>query len=351
MKNQYRLGLISQSLVVNEMRSPIWHRHLPVYPPTNPLIKEYIFEENFGSHTFRESADDYLKRLGYKTENRAKLLVTSDIVISLKPTDEWEQMRPQSVLVGWFNHLQVLPQTLKRVHCVDLEKIHIFADGKEQKLLYKNAYVAGECGVAQTIEGLRVVDPSSPAIAQGKLAVVLGYGNIGRGATRELLNQGIERVVVFTQRQPIDVQGKLDGVEYRQMEYDSNNTHEVNAEGFKQPLIDSILMHADIVVNAKIPTESYPKWTFIPQDEIHKLKLDMVFIDPVHRKGHGADFVQTTSLDKPLKKIYQAQHSIWFNGCNAMPSYRADYASTVISKALLNNLDTIIDVIKARDIL
>ena len=260
-------------------------------------------------------------------------------------------MRPQSVLVGWFNHLQVSPQALEHIHCIDLEEIYIFADGKEQKLLYKNAYVAGECGVAQTIESLREIDPSSPAIERGTLAVVLGYGNLGRGATRELLNQGIERVVVFTQRQPVDVKGKLDGVEYRQMEYGSDNTYEVNAEGLRQPLIDSILMHADVVVNAKIPSKSCPKWTFIPESEFHKLKMDMVFIDPVHREGHAADFVQLTSLDKPLKKICKAQHSIWFNGCNAMPSYRADYASAVISKALLNNLDIIIDVMKDRGVL
>ncbi|NET08984.1 MAG: hypothetical protein F6K16_30640 [Symploca sp. SIO2B6] len=348
MKKQYSLGVISQSRAVSEMRSPIWHRHLPVHTPNNPLIKEYIFEKNFGSHTFQESADDYLVSLGYKTAHRSELLASSDIVISLKPIDEWEYMRPQSILIGWFNHLKSPPQPSRYIHFIDLEDIKIFADGREQKLLYKNAYVAGECGVAQTIQHLRGIDSSSPAVTEGKLAVVIGYGNLGRGATRELINQGIEKIVVFTQRQSTALKGKLAGVEYRQMEYADGNTYEVNSDGSKEPLVSSILAQADIVVNAKIPSKTHPKWTFIPDNEFHKLKLNMVFIDPVHRNGHGADFVQVTSLEQPLKKICRSGHSIWFNGCNAMPSYNADYASSVISEALLSNLDTLIDVIKDR---
>jgi alanine dehydrogenase len=345
MKRQYSLGFISQSQLAKEMRSPLWYKHLTEENLKNSLIKEYIFEQYFGSHTFPESADDYLIELGCKVVDRFSLLNLSDIVISLKPTDEWEYMRSGSTLVGWLNHLKSLPKNLKKVNFLDLEDINIWAEGRQQKLLYRNAYVAGECGVAQTLEELRRLDSSSPAITEGKLAVVLGYGNIGRGATMELLRQGIEKIVVFTQRKPSEINDKLQAVEYRQMKYGYDNTYEVICEELKRPLIDGILARADIIVNAKIPSHCQPKWTFVAEDGFNKLKLNMAFIDPVHKAGHGASFTHITQLVEPLKLIWKSNHSIWYNGCNAMPSYRPAYASYMISQALLGNLDSLLEAV------
>ncbi|NEO88073.1 MAG: hypothetical protein F6J87_28025 [Spirulina sp. SIO3F2] len=343
MKEKYYLGFISQSHMVNEMRSPIWHKHLPVYTPDHPVIKEYIFEQSFGSHTFKGAADNQLKQLGYKVKSRLELLSLCDIVISLKPTDEWKYMQPNSTLVGWFNHLNHPLNESRNINFLDLENIRIFDDGRYQKLLYKNAYVAGRCGVSQTLDKLSEFEPSSPAITQRKLAVVLGYGNIGKGAARELLRQGIEKVIVFTQRPPTEVSDKLDLIEYRQMQYSNDDIYEISDQGLKQPLIDCILREADIIVNAKIPSNDCPKWRFVPENKFFQLKSNMAFIDPIHRKGHGADFVEVTSFGEPLKKICKATHSIWFNGCNSMPNYQADYASYVISEALLKNFDTIVE--------
>lgn len=106
---------------------------------------------------------------------------------------------------------------------------------------------------------------------------------------------------------------------------------------------------ADIIVNATIPSNSKQKWTFIPEDKFNQLKLNMAFIDPIHKPGHGANFTHVTELSKPLKLIHQSNHSIWYNGCSAMPNYRPSYASYVISKALLDNLDSIFDAIKEKD--
>ncbi|MEO1375093.1 MAG: hypothetical protein AAFW70_12390 [Cyanobacteria bacterium J06635_10] len=222
-------------------------------------------------------------------------------------------MKPGSTLVGWFNHLKFPPQNSTNIKFLDLEKVTILAEARKQKLLYRNASVAGECGVAQTLASLEHLDPSSPAIArQARLAVVLGYGNLGRSATTELLRQGVERIVVFTQRQPVDVRDKLNGVVYRQMEYSFSNTYELFSEGLRLPLIDSILSQADIIVNATLPSKLQGEWTFIPADSFNKLKLNMAFIDPVHKPYHGADFTHVTQLVEPLKRICKSNHSIWW---------------------------------------
>ncbi|MDJ0511027.1 MAG: hypothetical protein QNJ64_17490 [Crocosphaera sp.] len=346
MSKQYALGFVSRSKLSKEMRSPIWYEHLTSESLNNPLIKEYIFEENFGSHTFQTAADDCLIELGCKVVDRLTLLSLSDIVVSLKPTDEWQYMRPGSTLIGWFNHLAFVPKNSTDINFLDLEDIKIVVEGKPQKLLYRNASVAGECGVVQSLERLKECDPFSPAIKQGKLAVVLGYGNVGMGATMELLRQGIEKIIVFSQRPYSEIKDKLEGVEYRQMQYTPTNTYEIALDNLKLPLIDSILPQADIIVNATIPSHSQPKWTFIPEDKFNQLKLNMIFIDPVHKSGHGANFTHVTELSNPLKLIKKSNHSIWYNGCNAMPNSRPAYASYIISKALLNHLDSIIELLE-----
>lgn len=347
MAKRYSLGFISRSKCEQEMRSPIWWEHLTTEKLNHPLIKEYIFEREFGIHTFGESADTDLIRLGCKVVDRISLLRLSDIVISLKPKDEWQYMKPGSTLVGWFNHLKSPPQNSTNIKFLDLEKVKILAETRKQKLLYRNASVAGECGIVQTLAELEHLDPSSPAIArEGRLAVVLGYGNLGKGATRELLRQGVEKVIVFTQRQPIDVRDKFNGVEYRQMEYSFSNTYELFSQGLRLPLIDSILSQADIIVNATLPSKFQEKWTFIPEDGFNKLKLNMAFIDPVHKPHHGADFTHVTQLVEPLKRICKSNHSIWYNGCNAMPSYRPAYASYIISQDLLGYLDNLLNAVR-----
>lgn len=234
---------------------------------------------------------------------------------------------------------------------MDLEDITIWSEGRPQKLLYKNAYITGECSVIQTLEELKKIAPFSPAIKQRRLAVVIGYGNVGLGATKELLRQKFDKIIVFTKRQSSTVTHKLKGVEYRQMECDSSNTYEVIDGNLKQPLIDNILPQADLIVNATTTSNSKADWILIPDDKFGQLKSNMVFIDPIHQPSHGASFTQTTDLFQPLKLIKKANNSIWYNGCNAIPNYRYDYASVIISQALLSNLDTILNSIKTEVLL
>ncbi|MEM7725553.1 MAG: hypothetical protein AAF208_04185 [Cyanobacteria bacterium P01_A01_bin.45] len=343
MTNQYSLGFISKSQHFQEMRSPIYWKHLTKEKLKHPLIKEYIFENEFGYHTFKKSADTHLVQLGYQVLERTKLLNSSDIVISLKPTNEWEYMRPGATLVGWFSHLKPSLQNSINIHLFDISKAKVWIEGRQQKLLYKNAYFAGKCGVIQTFKELQRYSYSSPAIAQEeRLAVVLGYGNLGRGATTELLKQGVEKVIVFTERQPINVKSKVKNVEYRQMRYDTNNTYEILPGGSREALIDGILTQADIIVNATVAADFESKWTFIPENKFNQLKLNMAFIDPVHKPGHGAYFTGTTQFQKPLKQIKKLNHFIWYNGCNAMPNYQPYEASNIISRALLSHWDELL---------
>ncbi|MEC4813942.1 MAG: hypothetical protein SAK29_11815, partial [Scytonema sp. PMC 1069.18] len=123
MNKQYSLGFVSRSKLPQEMRSPIWYEHLTSETLKNSSIKEYIFEQNFGSHTFQTAADNCLIQLGCKVVDRLTLLSSSDIVISLKPTDEWNYMRPGSTLIGWFNHLPFIPKNSKNINFLDLEDI------------------------------------------------------------------------------------------------------------------------------------------------------------------------------------------------------------------------------------
>ena len=283
--------------------------------------------------------------------DRDQLLEACDIVVSLKPKDEWKKMRPNSVLVGWFNHLGSNLHNPHNVTLLDLEDITTFVDGRDQKILWENARVAGECGVHQTLDRLTLMAPSSPAISHQQLAVVFGYGNLGRGAVLALLKRGIQRIVVFTQRPPTEVQGRLPGVEYRQMEHHGADTLEVLADGSKRSLMDDLLPQADIIVNAKKPSRHLSKWVFVPEDRFAQLKPGMAFIDPVHIDGNGANFVHTTSLEEPLKKISRAGRTIWFNGCNAMPSHDPAYASSVISQALIREFDTVMAAVLDRMLL
>ena len=82
---------------------------------------------------------------------RDQLLETCDIVVSLKPKDEWKKMRPNSVLVGWFNHLGSNLHNPHNVTLLDLEDITTFVDGRDQKILWENARVAGELNISNHI--------------------------------------------------------------------------------------------------------------------------------------------------------------------------------------------------------
>lgn len=346
-QKKYSLGFISHSPSNRERRVPIWWEHLTFNKLNHPLVKGYIFEENFGFSAFQESADAHLARLGCKVVDRLGVLNLSDIVISLKPEDEWLYMKPGSILVGWFNHLESLPQHPSEVRFLSFEDIEIIVEGQLQKLLYNNAYVAGECGVAQTLDILREIAPLSPAVSpRKKLAVVLGYGNLGQGAVAELIRQDIEQVIVFTQRQPITIENKFVSVDYRQMIYGSDNTYACDAKGLISSLITEILCDADIIVNATLPSFKQPSWKFIPWNDFGQLKCGMAYIDPVHKVGHGASFAQTTQLTEAVKQIYQLNHYIWYNGCNAMPSYRPAYASFVISQAITTYLDDLLNAVE-----
>ena len=347
MPNKYVLGFISHSLSSGERRVPMWIDHLTSNLLNHPLIEGYIFEENFGSSAFHKSADARLIELGCKVVDRLSVLRQSDIVISLKPQDEWLYMKPGSTLLGWFSHLDNIPEQTSGVRLLSFEDILINVEGRQQKLLYKNAFAAGECGVNQTLEILGKLDPLSPAIADNqKLAVVLGYGNLGQGAVSELIRQGIEKVIVFTQRPPSQIENKLPGVDYRQMIYSPDNTYAFDRPGLMSPLITNILHDADIIVNSTLPSLKQPRWTFVPTNDFDKLKPGMAYIDPVHQAGHGINFAHTTTLPQAVKKISNLGHSIWYNGCNAMPSYRPAHASFVISQAIMNHLDDLLHAVE-----
>lgn len=353
MQQQYSIGFISHSRTQGEQRIPIWWEHLNSRHLNHPCVQEYLFEKNFfeknfGLPIFRELVSDRLTQLGCQVVDRLDVLRLSDIVISLKPQDEWLYMKPNSTLIGWFSHLEFTPQPPPNVRLLNFEDIQINIQGKSQKILYENAYVAGECGVAQTLEILRKIAPGSPAVSsQPRLAVVLGYGNLGQGALAELVRQGIEKIIVFTQRSPQIVKNKLKDVVYRQMIHGLDNTYAANSQNSISPLMENILIDADIIVNATIPSSQQPMWTFIPWQKFSQLKRDMAYIDPVHRVGHGASFAHTTHLTEPVKQIHQLNHSIWYNGCNAMPSYRPTHASFVISQAITTYFDDLLQAVAA----
>jgi hypothetical protein len=347
MQQKYVIGVIGHSLSKGERRVPIWWEHLTCHHLHHPLIQNFIFEKNFGQNIFQKNVDHCLTQLGCKVTDRLDVLRLSDIVISLKPQNEWLYMKSNSTLVGWFNHLEFKPNCSSGIRLLNFEDIQINVQGKSQKILYENAHVAGECGVAQTLELLSQIDPESPAISnRRRLAVVLGYGNLGKGAVKELLRQGIEKIIVFTQRSPLVLENKLKSVNYQQMIYGIENTYVNNYDDSNNSLIDEVLGNSDIIVNAKIPSPEQPKWTFIPWLKFRQLKRNMAYIDPVHQIGHGAGFAQTTPLSSPVKRINQFSHSIWYNGCNAMPSYRPVHASFVISQAITSYFDDFLTAIK-----
>lgn len=48
MKKQFRLGFISQSQAVNEMRSPIWHQQIGQGDLKHPLINAFFLNKTSG---------------------------------------------------------------------------------------------------------------------------------------------------------------------------------------------------------------------------------------------------------------------------------------------------------------
>ena len=343
MERKYSVGFIGHSLSNGEKRVPIWWEHLTPEVLKHPLLEEYIFEESFGSSAFREVTDESLKRLGCKVLSRMDLLSLSDIVVSLKPVDEWLYMKPGSILAGWFSHIQIPQDNALGIRFLNFEDIKILADGRSQKLLYKNAYVAGECGVAQTLDILKEIAPDSPAVSsENRVSVVFGYGNLGEGAVDELKRQDVERIIVFTQRNPSQIRNKFPGVEYRQIDFHSASLLLDEPESTRTSSISAVLSEADIIVNATLPSAVRSNVQLISWGDFTSLKPGMAYIDPVHRAGHGACFARTTSLTQAVEQIHYGGRSIWYNGCDAMPSYRPAHASFVISQAITTYLDTIL---------
>lgn len=338
-----KVGVIGHSQYYGEVRLPIHWVHLQRKPPSQ-AVASFAFEQGYGEPLFGNNGDRQLRDLGYDVLPRTALLNQSDIVISLKPTDEPRFMKAGSVLLGWTYTLDRTIKPPDGFRKVDFSTLRRDKAG-QVRFLSNNATLSGACGVAQTLDLLGVLDPHAPALTRRGQALILGFGSVGRGAAIECLKRGFKAVTVFTQRSPLAVAGSLlPGTGIQRMELAQDATHVIDKAGQRKPLNHcAAFIDADIIINGTPHGAANIARPLFGVEELNSLKPGVALVDPMLCAGQPLAIDHQTTAAEPVQRFAVPKNGrIWLNSYDGMPNYRPTASTEVISQELVACLEPLL---------
>jgi alanine dehydrogenase len=319
-------------------------KRIPIHPDQfewidSALRAHLFFEEDYGLNL--GVSNNELRSTFGGVVSRNELFDICDVMLLPKPTiEDLKQMKPGTILWGWPHCVQQrdIAQLAidKKLTLIAWEAMHRWnSNGAWQMHIFQNNNeLAGYAGVLHAL-GLVGIDGN---YGPNKIAVVLSFGSVSRGAIHALKGMGIQEINIYTQRNALFVADQVMGLNYRHYEENENGKlMAISEDGSTIPFIDA-LSDADIIINGILQNTDHPL-TFVYEEEIDQLKQNSIIIDISCDEGMGFSFAKPTSFKEPLLRIknfnyYAVDHT---------PSYLWNSASWEISKVLIPYLEIIMN--------
>lgn len=330
-----RIGVIGTSAKENERRVPLHPDHLPLIPEA--VRRQLFFEPGYA--TPFGGSDAQVAALTGGLAPRAELLAEMDAVILLKPVEaDLRALREGGVLWGWPHAVQQRAITEaaidRRLTLIAFEHMFAWRPEGERGLhtFHRNNVLAGYAAVLHALSLRGIAGP----FGRPRRAVVLGAGQVGRGALQALQALGFREVTVCSlgpAPAEVDLAPGCRYLPMRREAVDPGRMAISAADGGETPLL-ALLAAADIVVNA-IQQDPLRPVMFVDEAEVGRLAPGCLIIDVSCDAGMGFAFARPTSFQAPLIRVgacayYAVDHT---------PSYLWESASWEISHALLPHLE------------
>ena len=337
--SQLSLGVLATSSKENEFRLPIHPQH---FGRIDADLRARMFLERGYGDRYGVS-DEQLATQVASLRSREEIIATSDIVLLPKPTlEDVASLREGQVLCGWPHAVQDPELTQmcidKRLTLIAWEAMnHWTPDGDfVVHVFHMNNELAGYSSVlhAMTLVG------TTGHYGRPLTAVVIGFGNVARGAITALNAMGVHDVVVLTMRDVTAVSSPVPSVvmhHLNRMEVDETRTT-VRTDSGQVPTA-SFLAGFDIVVNCVLQDPDLP-FMFVLDEELKGFSPGTLLVDVSCDLGMGFEFARPTSFDEPMLSL---DNGVAYYGVDHSPSYLWNSATWGISEALIPYLRTVMD--------
>jgi alanine dehydrogenase len=325
------LGVLGTSSKENEHRRPIHPRQ---FDRIEPEVRAHItleqgYGNRFGVH------DDQLRGDVGAMLPREEVIAACDVILLPKPTlTDVEQLRDGQILWGWPHCVQdrALTQLAidKRLTLIAWEAMNYWGtDGRFiVHVFHMNNEIAGYASVMQamTLAGF------TGSYGRKRRAVVLGFGNTGRGAVQALEALGCQEVVVLTMRDIHTVASPMASTVLGGMQRDPADPRRVDvltSAGLRPAA--QFLADYDIVVNCVMQDTDAPLM-FVEGSEIEAFAPSSLIVDVSCDAGMGFDFARPTTFEDPMFEVGDTVH---YYAVDHSPSYLWESATWDISEAII----------------
>lgn len=325
------LGVLGTSGKENEHRLPIHPGH---FDRIEPGVRSRItLEQGYGQRFGID--DDQLRGLVGNIAARDDVIAASDVILLPKPTlPDVQQLREGQILWGWPHCVQdaALTQVAidKRLTLIAWEAMNYWgSDGRFiVHVFHMNNEIAGYASALQamTLAGF------TGSYGRKRRAVVLGFGNTGRGAVQALEALGCQEVVVLTMRDIHTVASPMASTVLGGMQRDLQDPNRalVLTAGGMVPAAE-FLADFDIVVNCVMQDTDAPL-LFVLGAEITKFVPGSLIVDVSCDAGMGFDFARPTTFEDPM---FEVGHGVHYYAVDHSPSYLWESATWDISEAII----------------
>ncbi len=337
--DQLSLGVLARSSKENEFRLPIHPQHFDRIDPD--LRSRIVLERGYGDRY--GVTDEQLAGQVGGILSREEVFATTDVVLLPKPTlEDVASLRSGQVLWGWPHAVQ--DSALTQI-CID-NRLTLMAweamnhwtpsGGFVVHVFHMNNELAG---YASVLHALTLVG-STGHYGRPLTAVVIGFGNVARGAITALNACGVHDVTVLTMRDVTAVASPVPSVvldHLERTEADPSRTTVLTDAG--QVPTAAFLARRDIVVNCVLQDTDAPLM-FVSGEELSDFASGALIVDVSCDLGMGFTFARPTTFEEPM---FTVGDGVAYYAVDHSPSYLWNSATWCISEALIPYLRTVME--------
>ena len=332
-------------LTVGVLKSPTGEadRRLPIHPDhfagiEADLRKHVLLEKGYGKDF--GVADRELDPLIGGFMNRERLIEQADALLVVDPTsDELNHLRPGQVVCGWVGADGAGIVKLARERGLTLidgnAMNHWATDGSfVAPVFHTNNELAGYASVlhAMALRGL------TGQFGLHLTAVVLGLGNVAKGAIRALEGIGIKDITVLTLANGSTRPSQLGGMTMEQMQRrDDDPSRTLVFEDGGSVCVGEFVGRYDVVVNC---IAHYPQnpLLFVDEEQIGYFPAGRLIVDVCPKAGVGFEFARPTPAGDPT---FEVGNGVTYYAGNGSQAYLWNSATWEISRELLPYLRSV----------
>ena len=337
--DQLSLGVLGTSRKENEFRLPIHPRHFDRIDAD--LRSRIVLERGYGDRF--GVTDEYLAGQVAGIRTREEIIATSDVVVLPKPTlEDVASLRHGQVLWGWPHAVQDTELTQicidKRLTLMAWEAMNHWtpSGGFVVHVFHMNNELAGYSSVLHALTLVGATGHYGRPLS----AVVIGFGNVARGAITALNSFGIHDVTVLTMRDVTAVASPVPSVlldHLDRTEADPSRTTVQTATG--QVPTAAFLARHDIVVNCVLQDTDAPLM-FVSDGELADFASGALIVDVSCDLGMGFTFARPTTFEEPMLTVGDG---VAYYGVDHSPTYLWNSATWCVSEALIPYLRTVME--------